>query len=103
MNSEETKALAEEIVRSLLERVGLVVSPAPAVAANPEPIYMTAAGKYAKRVGYGRTTVLKWVRAGMPSVPSGRRGSRQRQSRGRPDWWPATLAELWTPEGSRPM
>ncbi len=67
------RELAKAIVDELLDRLAPKAPPL-APKAVDEPRYLTISA-YAKRVGWSRSTVQTWVRAGLPTV-DGRGGAR---------------------------
>lgn len=76
MTDEDIQKLARAIV---LEVATLIAKPAPTAppkqSAPAVVVRWMSVSMYAKRVSYSRTTVQKWIKVGLPTVP-GARGSR---------------------------
>ena len=67
LTDDDARKLAHAFVDALVSRLSTDTR----VVAAPEPRYMRVVD-FAARVGYSRTTVQSWIRAGMPALRAGR-------------------------------
>jgi hypothetical protein len=70
VTDEEIQKLAKALVSEVL---GMIApKPAPSPIAPPLEARWMRIADFAKRVGYSRTTIQNWVKAGMPAVETAR-------------------------------
>lgn len=84
MTEDDARKIARALLDELFARIGGGSAPIAAAApSSDEPTFMKVA-TYAKKRGYARSTIQKYLDAGMPSVPG--RGGRRVDVRAADAW-----------------
>lgn len=83
MTEDDARKIARALLDELFARIGGAAPVAAAPPPSDEPTFMKVAA-YAKKRGYARSTIQKYLDAGMPSVPG--RGGRRVDVRAADAW-----------------